>query len=115
MRSFTQRKSLQELIASGARARSHKSVMRALFNAGAQTDLSIAKLSGVSRSGVCGRIAELTAIGYVEQTTPVRCMTTKKLVRVNRLTATGAFATAELIEREQAREFDALQRGVLIA
>lgn len=100
MRSFTQRKSLQELIASGARARSHKSVMRALFNAGAQTDLELSNLSGVSRSGVCGRIAELIKIGYIEESNPVRCAKTGKLVRTTRLTVAGIFAAQSFMQRE---------------
>jgi hypothetical protein len=112
---FTRNQSLQELIASGARARSHRSVLRALALHGAQTDLSLAGLSGVSRSGVCGRVAELIAIDYVEECEPVRCSVTKKLVRRSRLTAKGAFATAQFIEREQQIEREMLSCGVMVA
>jgi len=106
MRSFTQRKSLQELIASGARARSHKSIMRVLATQGAQTDLELSNLSGVSRSGVCGRIAELLRIGYAEEAHAVRCNQTGRLVRTTRLTARGMSAAHEFIKHEA---------GVLVA
>lgn len=102
MSRHTQRLSLVELIESGGRARSHKAIMRVLYEHGAQTDLCLSRLSGVSRSGVCGRISELTEIGYIEERNPVRCATTGKLVRTNRLTKKGYFATNDFIKKEAA-------------
>lgn len=104
MSRHTQRLSLVALIESGGRARSHKAIMRVLYEHGAQTDLCLSRLSGVSRSGVCGRISELIEIGYIEERNPVRCATTGKLVRTNRLTKKGYFATNDFIKKEAALE-----------
>lgn len=113
MSNYTKRLSLQELIASGARARSHRSILSALNRVGVpMTDRAIEAASGVSRSGVCGRMKELLAIGYVREAEPVRCHVSRKLVRTTRLTPQGLMAVIEAQRNEDKLN---AQRGVLVA
>jgi hypothetical protein len=79
---------------------------------GALTDLEITQCAPVSRSGVCGRISELTAIGYVEESAPRRCVVTRKMVRTSVLTPRGAMALAEAMRNEERIN---AQQGVLVA